>query len=296
MSHFEGITSFLECLGDAIVIVDESSQIVFANAACKTKFGYKFGEMERMSVRQLMGSSSVKDHASLVKQFVNSNIPAREMMTRGDMFCVDASGNSFVARISIASVTIDKKQYGVATIQDFTGLKKEIDQLEVNLHQDNLTSLYNRRYLQKVIEPKSRIIKAWKNIGVVFIDLNKFKPINDTYGHDVGDSVLKIVSRRILSQIRFDDLVFRMGGDEFLVFLNLTPAPDKSAALRYIVTKIYNAVSSPIQTKNINASVGLSMGCGLYPDQGDDIELLIKLADQAMYSAKKSATGIEYIS
>lgn len=103
------------------------------------------------------------------------------------------------------------------------------------------------------------------------------------------------VSRRIISQIRFDDLVFRMGGDEFLVLLNLTSAPNKTSAIKGIANKIYNAVSRPIETKYFNTSVGLSMGCGLYPDQESNIKSLIKLADQAMYSAKQSGKGIEYV-
>ena len=295
MSDFEEITGFLDCLGDAIIIVNEISEIIFANSACADMFGYTNSEMRGMRIDQLMATSFEIDHGSMVKKFIQSHLPARGMMARGDILCIDAAKNILSTRISIASVSIDNQQYGAATIQDFTNLNNEINQLEVSSHQDNLTGLYNRRYLQKAIESPSRLVSGWKNIGVIFIDLNKFKQINDKYGHDVGDSVLVKVSQRIVSHLRFDDLVFRMGGDEFLVLLNLTSAPNKTSAIKGIANKIYHAVSSPIETERFCESVGLSMGCGIYPDQESNIESLIKLADQAMYSAKQSGKGVEYV-
>lgn len=91
MSNFEEITGFLEHLGDAIIIVNESSELIFANSACERIFGYKNGEMEGMSIDQLMGTSAKLDHSSMVKRFIRSNTPARTMMTRGDMRCIDAT-------------------------------------------------------------------------------------------------------------------------------------------------------------------------------------------------------------
>lgn len=292
MSNLEEIQSFLECLGDAIIIVNQSSELIFANSACLKMFGYQAQAMHGMAIDHLMKPSDNIDHPEMVKNFIQANSPARTMMTRGTLPCVDSSGNIFNARISIASVTIDNQLFGVATIQDFTSLQKEIEHLEITSHQDALTGLYNRRYLEKITESNSRILRTWKIIGAIYTDLNKFKPINDRYGHEVGDAVLRVVAKRIKGCIRFDDIAFRLGGDEFLVLLNLTNASDKSTLLNNIAGKIHRAVTEPMEIEDTTIKVGLSAGCGIYPEDESDLIRLVNLVDKAMYSAKETGTLI----
>ena len=127
MSKLEEITNFVECLADAIVIVNESSEIIFANSACSKLFDYQTQAMEGMNIDNLMGGAKETNHQEMVKEFIRSNSPARSMMTRDFLLAIDRSGNFFNARISIASVNIDNHLYGVATIQDFTTLQKELE-------------------------------------------------------------------------------------------------------------------------------------------------------------------------
>ncbi|NNK96036.1 MAG: GGDEF domain-containing protein [Desulfobacterales bacterium] len=292
MSNFNEIMEFLENLGDAIIIVNESSEIIFANSSCAKMFGYKARAMSGMLIDNLMRPSNNIDHREMVKKFIQSKSPARTMMTRGVLPCVDKYGNIFNARISIASATIDQRMYGVATIQDFTSLQKEIENLEITTYQDTLTGLYNRRYLQTITESNSRILHTWKTIGLIYIDLDKFKPINDKHGHGVGDAVLKAVSNRINGGIRFDDIAFRLGGDEFLILLNLTHAMDKTGLINRITEKIYREVTRPIEIGQIVIKVGFSAGCGIYPEDESDFMRLVDMADKAMYSAKGTETSI----
>lgn len=294
MSSFDEVFNFVECLGDAIVMTNDSSEITFVNSACAKLFGCSKDEMLSMRLDQLM-SEEMSNHESMVKKFIDKKSKARTMLSRGTMPCLKASGDCFNARISISSVTINNQLFGIAIIQDFSSLQAELEQLEVSSNQDVLTGLYNRRYLQKIIEPKSRLTKAWKNIGVIYLDLNKFKPINDKYGHDVGDTVLSIVARRIQASVRFDDVVFRLGGDEFLIFLNMNDMENRETAILNIAEKIKQEVVQPITTQNADVSVGVSMGCSLYPDHSTNLEELINLADKAMYSAKKEGAGIKII-
>jgi len=211
------------------------------------------------------------------------------------MPCINSSGEPFNARISIAAVTIDNQSYGIATIQDFTSLQKEIEHLEISSHQDTLTGLYNRRYLQQVTEDQSRILKSWHTIGVIYLDLDQFKPVNDRYGHEVGDAILKVVSSKIKSCVRFDGIVFRLGGDEFLILMNLSDISDKHTTLTTICNQIHSEVARPIKTHEHEITIGLSAGCGLYPENGTNLNELINLADRAMYASKESGAIITFI-
>ncbi len=295
MSHLKEIAGFLNHIGDPIIIVNETSELIYANSACEKLFGYPENSMAGMTIRQLMAPSSGTNHENWVKKFIETKAEARDMMTRGDLLCLSQSGTTFNARISIATAVINGTVCGVGTIQDFTALKKEIEHLETSSYQDSLTGLYNRRYLDKIIDPRSRILKTWSRIGVIYFDLDQFKPVNDQYGHDIGDSVLRAVSNRMKSCIRFDDLVFRIGGDEFLVFLNLSDVVNAMDTMKRISKTIHKVVTAPIQTEHFNVRIGLSAGYGLYPDHADDLDALIQLTDTAMYAAKKAGKDDEVV-
>jgi len=294
VNSFDEITGFIEYLGDAIIITNDESHIVYSNKACLKLFSYKKQDMLKMTLDQLM-SNAIPNHNLMVKKFIQSGSKARAMMTRDAMPCIKANGEKFTAHISIASVSIDGQPFGVATIQDFSSIQAEIEQLESNSNQDILTNLYNRRYLEKVIQADSRLMQTWHHIGVIYIDLNKFKPINDTYGHGVGDAVISTVSKRIKNTVRFDDLCFRVGGDEFLIFANMNGVNNPKEVILTLANKIRLEVSKPIKTEHFNLSVDLTAGCGLYPEQASNLKTLIDLADKAMYSVKGSENRLKLV-
>lgn len=146
--------------------------------------------------------------------------------------------------------------------------------------------------LSSLILTKDRIsmaIQAAKRkklqVAIMFLDLDGFKGINDNFGHEAGDYLLKEVAKRLCSCVREVDTVGRIGGDEFLLVLTELQSK-KNASL--IAEKIIHAVGQPVLFKKKQLSVGISIGMSLFPDHGDDKELLIKLADEAMYTIKKS--------
>lgn len=292
---FNHVAEFIECLGDAIIIIDDSSTIKYANRVCTELFGYAEQAMIGLNVEQLM-SEVPANHGQHVKAFVQEDSKARPMLARGFMPCIRQDGQLFNAKISIASVSLDDQIFGMATIQDFSSIYSELKQLEWHANQDMLTGLYNRRYLEKIIEPDSRLMQSWKNIGVMYLDLNGFKPVNDTYGHDVGDTVLKVISNRLKTSVRFDDLVFRVGGDEFLVFMNMTYVENRKNGLMHIAENILQQTSKPIKSKVFSLNVGISAGCGLYPEDSEDIHELIKMCDKVMYAAKKLENTTQLLS
>ncbi|MEO0317140.1 MAG: hypothetical protein RL404_817 [Pseudomonadota bacterium] len=169
---------------------------------------------------------------------------------------------------------------------DFTDRKRaEEATVKAALH-DNLTGLPNRALL---FEYSSHVFdQAARNQhegGMLFIDLDRFKPINDIHGHLVGDQVLKIVAHRVQCQVRKADLVFRLGGDEFLVLL---PQLANSTEAAQIAQRVLRALADPMLVDGIELQISGSIGISIFPRDGMDMQSLVNAADNAMYHAKQS--------
>ncbi len=283
---------FFDFLADAILVVNESSEIIFANPSCLKLFGYTQSQMEKLSLEQLMKEDLHGKHPEHVKNYLKSRLPPRHMTSRPTFSCIGSKGEEFMARISISSMTIDGALFGIATLHDFTAVQEEINTLEYNSYIDFLTNLHNLRYLEKAIRPNSRILKSWNKIGILYMDLDKFKPINDEYGHDIGDIILKETATRIKENIRINDLLFRIGGDEFLILLDFSDCTDEKTALDKIGNLIHEAIAKPFTPKNHFIRTGISIGAGTYYKGQADIKTLIKQTDKAMYASKSSGKAV----
>ena len=134
----------------------------------------------------------------------------------------------------------------------------------------------------------SRARRENSKVAVLFIDLDGFKLTNDTHGHDAGDLLLRVVAQRLLQTIRSVDLAARMGGDEFVV---VACGLSKADEVRLIAQKLHDAVSQKVPYKDQFLQVDASIGTAIYPDDAQNLEELISLADQAMYAAKRAGRG-----
>nr|WP_284676506.1 sensor domain-containing diguanylate cyclase [Vibrio sinus] len=173
----------------------------------------------------------------------------------------------------------------VGIVQDITVQKQNELNIWHQANYDSLTNLVNRNLFYDRIEQS--LAHAGRNhnkIGLLFIDLDDFKLINDTYGHNVGDSVLKEVALRLTKSVRKADTVARLGGDEFTLLVDDITAPEQVTS---VAEKILDSFTNEVTIKNIHIQVSASIGIAIYPDNGRDVETLFKLADDAMYRAKK---------
>jgi len=161
---------------------------------------------------------------------------------------------------------------------------------------DVLTGLPNRALFNDRLEHGLAQAKrhGW-TLAVMFVDLNKFKSVNDTYGHEAGDNVLQTVARRLAEKTRGDDTVSRHGGDEFLYLLTEL---HNEHDIAMIAEKIIHAIEVPIDFKvgdvHITSNIGASIGISTYPKNGASAPVLIKSADEAMYRAKQSQSGYAF--
>jgi diguanylate cyclase (GGDEF)-like protein len=128
-------------------------------------------------------------------------------------------------------------------------------------------------------------VRHKKNLALMLLDLNKFKPVNDTHGHAVGDLLLQQVAERLLNTVRASDTVARIGGDEFIILL---PKVDECHSAALLAEKIQHAIALPFDIHGLNIQISCSIGLACYPQDGDSDLILSKVADQRMYQQKAS--------
>ena len=162
-------------------------------------------------------------------------------------------------------------------------------QLEIQATHDELTGLPNRSFLQRRLEQEAHIARE-SNIpaALLLLDLDRFKEVNDTLGHTVGDLLLQKIGQRLQNQLRPTDLIARLGGDEFAIVL---PATDATGAI-YAARTLLGALDAPTLVDDHAFSIGGSIGIALTPEHGDDVTTLLRCADVAMYVAKRSQSGL----
>jgi len=167
---------------------------------------------------------------------------------------------------------------------EVAALKEREAQMQRLADRDSLTGLYNRRRLQELLDTAiADAARQWQRVGLLFIDLNGFKGINDDYGHAAGDKVLSTAAKRIAAQVRTGDIVGRYGGDEFVVIL---PGVPDAAAVTRVAEIIRERIELPYRVEGIERQLSASIGESLYPYDGKSAEALLKRADQAMYRLK----------
>lgn len=167
---------------------------------------------------------------------------------------------------------------------NITQRKKAQDSMRYMALHDALTGLANRTLLRdRIVHAIAQARRAQSRIAVMYIDLDNFKPINDSLGHDAGDTVLCEVAQRLTESVRDADTVARVGGDEFVILLEKLPDPGLTAR---IAEKMLEVLARPIQTKGRACQVTTSIGISVYPDDGQTYETLLGAADRALHEAK----------
>lgn len=168
--------------------------------------------------------------------------------------------------------------------------REKLNELNKRLYRlamiDSLTNTLSRRaFYVRCKEELSRCKRYNRSFGLLFLDINKFKVVNDTLGHDAGDFLLKELAHRIIQMIREEDVLARLGGDEFALLL---PEKNDFASLKIVMGRVKQCIEPPMQFKNHTFSCTVSIGGAIYPVDGEDIDALLKIADARMYEEKKN--------
>jgi diguanylate cyclase (GGDEF)-like protein/PAS domain S-box-containing protein len=172
------------------------------------------------------------------------------------------------------------------TVVDISDRKRAEEQIEFHAYHDVLTHLPNRKlFADRLTQSISRARRSSRPLAVMFVDLDHFKSINDTLGHEAGDELLQEMAIRLRANVRDDDTVARLGGDEFTIILAELRLPEDAVN---VAEKIIKAVEQPLTIAGTSVEVSASIGIALFPEDGSDAEALLRNADSAMYRAKEA--------
>jgi diguanylate cyclase (GGDEF)-like protein/PAS domain S-box-containing protein len=277
----------LNSIGDAVLSTDISGHITYLNLVAETMTGWKHEEAvgkPLAEVFKIIDGATGKAARDPLEMAVEQNRTVGLTVN-----CILVRRDGFKAAIEDSAAPIrDRSGHVVGAVivfHDVTGARARSLQMTHLAEHDTLTDLPNRIVLNEHISHSIALAHRHRgHIAVLFLDLDRFKNINDSQGHATGDKLLKSVSKRLLGSVRNSDTVCRLGGDEFVVLLSEIAHPNDAANC---AEKILASLRLPHPIEGKELRVDCSIGISIYPKDGVDAEMLIQNADAAMYSAKE---------
>ncbi len=276
-----GFKTAIENSYNSIVITDVDSNIIYVNEVAEVETGYSKEELIGKNPRVL--KSGLNDERFYAE--MHQALDAGEKW-EGEFINKKKDGSLLYEKASIMPIYQDGEIVNYLAIKlNITDYVEEKEKVKYMAYHDSLTSLPNRMNIEEYTKKRLSVVNRNNTkLSILFIDFDRFKIINDTLGHDVGDELLIESSKRIKSALRDSDILARVGGDEFVIIVESSDNIEYSSA--HICEKILELFKKPIQTKSNTLSITLSIGVAVYPDDATDYNQLLKYADIAMYEAK----------
>ncbi|MFW6378315.1 MAG: diguanylate cyclase domain-containing protein, partial [Bacillota bacterium] len=289
----------LETMNEGLIVTDNIGIIKMVNQSTLNQLNYKNRELLNESIDKI-----IKDD-SLIYSFFSGTNP-RDMIKYQDKVLETNEGKELPVLFSIATL---KDDWGdnLGLICTFSNIKERVEaeeklkelneeleaevarrteELQYLANHDSLTRLPNRRlFIDRLNRAITQAETSNKSIMVAMLDLDGFKKVNDTLGHEKGDDLLKMAAERLRENLRDNDIVARYGGDEFII--KCKDINNKKSA-RVVSDKIFNSFQKPFTVGGKTFEITASMGVAFYPEDGHDVETLTENADQAMYVSKKA--------
>ncbi|WFP51124.1 EAL domain-containing protein [Methylomonas sp. EFPC3] len=275
-----------EYSGEAIMITDRHNRIIDVNAAFSALTGYDKADVLGMDPKML--SSGQAERELYEKMWAGIRDTG---FWQGELWDRRKDGSVFPKMMTV-SVVRDRTgviEFHLANFVDISHLKEAHARIEHLAHHDPLTELPNRLHLQLYLEQSLMIAKrGGEQLAVMLLDLDRFKNINDTLGHSIGDQLLIQVAKRLKTSLREYDMVARLGGDEFVVVIRAAAIEDVASS---VANKICHSLGQPFTIEKFTLRTASSIGIAVYPDNAEHMEDLMKSADTAMYHAKSEGGG-----
>ncbi|PXW23854.1 sensor domain-containing diguanylate cyclase [Paraburkholderia caballeronis] len=277
--------SVVDAAYDAIITIDQHHHITLFNRAAENLFGYSSEEMLGEPIERLLPEKYRPYHARYVQQFARSPVRSRQMDERNRVYGQHRDGSLLPVEIAISKIVVDGLIEFTAVIRDITDRVRLMDLLQKQAVTDELTGLPNRREFLGVVE---HILESDDELSVFLLDIDFFKKINDSYGHDVGDEVLRILAKVGMASSRKSDVFARWGGEEFVAALPQTGADD-ALAIAEQLRATFEQQDFAHEWRTGNAvPFTVTIGVTTRAPGERDVNAILKRADQALYRAKQS--------
>jgi diguanylate cyclase (GGDEF)-like protein/PAS domain S-box-containing protein len=279
------LQSIIRNVMDGIITINEAGEIEGFNPAAEEIFGYSQQEVIGRNMNMLMPEPHRGKHDAYIRRYMQTG-QAKILGVRGrEVIAIRKNGEEFPMEISVSEMVLGGLRYFIGIVRDITERKRAEQKIAHLAHYDYLTDLPNRALLLDVLNHSIALAKRNKHkAAILFLDLDGFKKVNDTLGHDAGDLLLKAVSGRLKETIRDSDTVARVGGDEFILVLDNI---ESDANASRVADKIISALAQPFLLMEQSVHIGGSIGISMFPENADSPAKLVKQADAAMYLAKE---------
>lgn len=278
------VSSILNAVRDGIILINSKGIIEAFNPGAEDIFGYKAFEVKGKNISMLMPEPHSSAHDSYLEKFLDGKT-TRDQSKPMEQIALRKNDDTFSAEITLNTIHIADEIKITGVVRDITERKKWEEQIKQLAMTDPLTGLANRNEYNKRLKETLQHAERFKTqFALIVIDLDQFKPVNDTYGHQVGDILLQNVADTLVACCREVDVVARLGGDEFAIIANGLNEPEEVAIL---ADRIVDKLSQSFSIKNNNIQIGASLGISGYPDDSEDIDVLQRMADEALYVSKQ---------
>ena len=275
---------------DLISRTTTSGIILYASEACRRLLGYQPSELVGRSIYEFIAPDDREEtrHLSyLINPVTPTTYSYRALRRDGTTLWFETTSRSVRN-----SMTNEVDEF-VSVSRDISERKMVEEQVEHQAYHDALTGLPNRRlFRDRLTVALAHARRMSQPLAVMFLDLDRFKDVNDTLGHSLGDELLKAVAVRLKAALRQEDSIARMGGDEFTILLANVKTPEDAAK---VAQKILDVVAQPVRIEGTELFVTTSIGIALYPEDGDTAEALLKNSDHAMYRAKEAGRNLVHM-
>ncbi|MGZ5602197.1 MAG: EAL domain-containing protein [Methylobacter sp.] len=278
-----------QAIGEAIMVADADNRIVTINPAFTELTGYTLQEAVGKSTSLL--KSGKQDDGFYQVMWHSLETTGH---WQGEIWNRRKNGESYLEWLTINTVYDEhgNVRHRVATFSDITDQKHAEQTIWQQANFDSLTGLPNRHmFYERLAQEMKKSQRMGLPLALLFLDLDHFKDVNDTLGHSKGDLLLKDMAQRLLNCVRNTDTVARLGGDEFTIILTELREQD---SIERLAQDILNQLTKPFELAGEIAYVSVSIGITLFPDDSDDIDVLIKNADQAMYAGKNQGRNCRH--
>jgi diguanylate cyclase (GGDEF)-like protein/PAS domain S-box-containing protein len=282
----------LEHMPDGVVICDRVGRIVYVNPRFEQLTGYRAAYLEGKPIEFLVPEGAKRVHRDMRTAY--SRRPRTRPMgqVERDYRLLRRAGRPLSVDIALAPVTRAGERQVLAVVRDISARRKLEATLERAALHDPLTGLANRTlFMDRLTQALLQGARDRRQVALVMLDLDRFKSVNDEHGHQAGDRVLVRVAQRLARGLRATDTVARIGGDEFAWVL---PGIGGRSAAMVMMGKLLQGLPARVTVDGSSIEIGVSAGLAIFPDDGDDFDALMRVADVRLYASKRRAPTDPY--